>query len=163
MLVRIDPAKLRAVNDFLATMKVRVTDFSVPLMEASRMAKQDTLRDFDTAGAFSGEMWAPLAASTLKRDRYKDVRVSAAGRPTGSHRPLILSGRFRSSVTSFYGKFQGGITLGPAYYLNFFGTTNPKTGGVKNPSRDAGYISKETIDWTVQRILDYAMGEAKAA
>jgi hypothetical protein len=163
MQVRLDQKKLHNVISYIAGMKVRMDDFSVPLTAGAKRAKEDTLRDFDTEGGFSGEPWAPIAATTRKRDRYKDKRVSAMGRPTTIHRALNLSGRFRNSVAYFVEKFSGGITLGPAYYLNFFGTTNPKTGATKNPAREAGYISLDTIDWTVSAILAYAVHEESKA
>lgn len=156
MKVRIDPRKLNDVTAYLAGMGQRLTDLSVPLWAGARRAKEDTLRDFATGGAFGGEPWLPPSAATLKRDKYHDAHNPV--RPTGAHRPLILSGRFQASVRAYAGKFEGGVTLGPAYFLNTAGTTGP-SGAEKNPPREAGYISNETIEWTMNAILRYAIEE----
>jgi hypothetical protein len=158
--VYIDNSKIREVTAFLAGLETRLTDLSVPIMPGAVRARNDTLQDFNTGGATSGDPWSDLAASTRKRDKYKDR--AGKGRPIGAaHRPLILSRRFYDSVRWFVEKFAGGVSLGPAHWLNTHGTTNPKTGEPKNPGRDAGYISDETVTWTAENILAYAVRNAQ--
>ena len=157
MKVKIDQRKLKDVSDYLAGITERLTDLSVPMWAGARRAKEDTDQDFATGGAFGGEVFAALRNATTERDKYSDSNNS--GRPTTSHKPLILSGRFWSSVKAFAEKFAGGVKLGDAYNLNAYGTTSPKTGAPKNPVRDAGFISNETIDWTIAKILNYAVDE----
>lgn len=154
----IDTSRIRTAVDELVAMQVRLTDLTVPLTSGAKRAYKDTLTDFNTAGIFSGEAWADLAESTRERDQYDDRPGS--GRPTSNHDPLVLSGRFRNSLRYWAQKFEAGLTLGPAYWLNTFGTTNPNTGAKKNPDREAGYISEETINATAELILAYAVGES---
>ena len=164
MNVHFDTKKLNAVLADLAQMRTRLDDLTVPLTAGAKRAREDTLQDFATGGAFSGEVWAAIPESTRKRDRYEDKRSGQVGtRPTTSHEPLRFSHRFMDTVTYFVQKFRAGVSLGPAYWLNYIGTTNPKTGAQKNPQREAGYISNETLEWTLDAIVAYAIRFQEAA
>ena len=151
MRVLIDPRRVRDVSTTLAGMTERLSDLTVPLSAGAKRGREDTIRDFETGGSFGGEIFAALSTATLERDKYHDA--TNAVRPTASHRPLDFSGQFRSTVRYFAEAFAAGVVLGPAYWLNYVGTTI--NGHLKNKPREGGYISDATVDWTAQTVLQY--------
>jgi len=108
------------------------------------------------------------AASTDRRDKYRDMRryrkagVVSSGRPADGNRPILVrTGGLRDRIEHYYGKdYAGAAAKGPHSHLHANGTTNPRGA---NPKRDFLYITDRLTDQISDDVADFIVEGKDAA
>lgn len=152
MKVDIDVSGLKDLQRFLAGMENRITDFSVPLTEGSKLMLNDIMQAIATQGSSWGEPWEPHAEATI--DRW------------GAHTMLNLTGEMIGSLARFVRPMLAGVGANATSLLMEHGRGGGWRGGsddTEMPDRNIMGRTEETTDLIVEMCLDYAVEESRAA
>lgn len=153
-LAEINVEKLHDLEAWLLGLDTRVSDLTVPLYDAAKRMHQDVIRSFGTEGASFGDPWPELDPQTIGRwGPHTILQNPAAAKGAG----MLINRIYFSSYPMTAAVF----TDDPVMNLMEHGTYITTSAGA--PPRDPFQISDVTLEWVVERIQLYALGQQQVA
>lgn len=168
----IDVDAVKDLQRQLAAMAVRVTDFSVPLTEGSKLFFSDIKDAISTSGASWGEPWAEHAPGTEERWGSHPMMRLTDGIAEDLQRfvrPTMAGAFTRDPTVRLHerGRGRGWRSVKPnlSQRRRRSGTASLNAGysslgiALEMPSRYVMGFREDTIDLVLESCLDYAIGQ----